>query len=473
MDDLERDQRQRQADVEQVRMLNRILWIAPAQASVIAVRTAMVFNFSNLTATLGQTLRIIFPASYQLWWGTHCFFRLRWSVTNTSGVALTLNFGYGSIMNIFKTWTANHMSGEQEEYIQNVSSLAFIKSRWMTSFDDSIKLSALLGDVEPSAAGGVTASRYGGGYVSPTNIYVTPANTVTAVQSSMGFAIGETKVFTSMIPLSYLSGIFSVNDAFIPPMMLGGGNLEIVLDSAANVYSSVTVAPVSTPGTGFSFAFEPAIVVDSHLPYDAATKAILNDQSSEAGLQFVYPTYFNNNGYDSSSASLNIDVTYAASVAEKIFFFNKRQDTNTGAERFVVPARLTSLQIRVLTDFKPQQIVIGGFDSVGPPITNLNAELYSYSLQCFKTSPHGLAVPPGNGAGCCVSLPAFNSYAGIYGFDLSRTACGLDLSGPAVNGNSSININATLTNGVASTTMYFLEYIRVASLQGNSVVISK
>jgi hypothetical protein len=445
-------------EVEALRDINRMVYIMPSQAGIMELRTYKTYTFNNQTCMPGDTILLNGNSGSDFIWAPNSYLRLQWTVTSTDAAVQNITFGYGSIMNLIQEIRIIHSSGEVLEYIQNINLAASNRTRWETSYDDQIKLNALLGGVDTSAP--LVGSALGGGFVF--GGVIDPLDLST--QSTVYVPAGGSSTFVSLIPMSYLSGIFSRTDQYIPPGLLAGSTIQLILNNAATTY-------FPSAGTIAISNIRPTILYDSAKAYDAATRAILNEQSSESGLQYVYSTLFNTYT-NSATSAINFDIQQSASITEKIWAVFRviapPVGPITGANLCTFTPQVSQYQFRIASDFKPQQPV------VIPPAVGVvaaqSAEAYMQTLQTFETGLHSYATPVGNGAS--VSLAEFNTYAAVYGTTLERTACGLSLTGVPTNNASLLNINANI-GGVNTRCDVFLQYVRVANLRGSGCIVDR
>ncbi len=440
-------------EAEALRDINRLVYLAPSQGGLMDQRTDIVYYFNNQTCTPGDTILANGNSGSLFGWGPNCFLKLVWTVTNSAGAAGSINFGYGSIMNLIKEIRLTHSSGEVLEYIQNANLLAAIKTRYETSSDDQIKLSALLGGVDTTAAG----STYGGGFVFDLNTF---ASIAAGGTSQVFVAAASSSTFTSLIPMSYLLGTFARCDQYIPPPVLAGSTLQIVLAPAAEAYS-VSAATMSVS------LIRPSLIYDTSKAYDTVMRSILNDQSSMDGLQFVYSTYFNTY-ITTSTSSVNFQIQQAATITENVFAVF-RPATAAGSTLTTFLPLAQSYQWRIASDFKPQQSVNIGVINATPT----TAESYMQMLKTFETGLHSYSTPVGYGAG--LSIYGYNTFGAAYGTTLERTACGLSLTGLPTNNMSLLNFEATFfaAPGAPVRVDVFLKYVRVVNTRGNSATVDK
>lgn len=449
-------------EAEALRDINRLVYLMPSQAGLMIERTDKIYTPNNQTTVPGETILANGNSGADFLWGPNCFLKLVWTVTNTAAAAGNISFGYGSILNLIKEIRITHSSGEVLEYVQNVNLIANVRTRYDTSYDDQIKLNSLLGGVDQT----VTGSQYGGGFVYGINtlagISATNQSIVYVPALSAGVSTGIS-TFTSLIPFSYLSGLFDRNDQMIPPQLLAGSTIQVVFAPAAEAYTASAATIAITQ-------IRPTLIYDSARAYDVVMRSLQNEQSSRDGLQFVYSTWFNTY-MNSNTDSVNFDIQQSASITERVCALF-RLTAATGATLCSFLPAPTAYQWRIASDYKPQQAMqIGNFAlTVGGAVIPQSSESLMQAMKTFEAGVHSYSTPVGGGVS--VSLYEYNSHAAVYGTTLERSACGLSLTGLPTNNSSLLTFNATKA-AVGHRVDIFLRTIRVANLRGVGAIIDK
>lgn len=448
-------------EVEALRDINRLVYLMPSQAGLIEQRTDKLYFFNNQTCAPGDTIIANGNSGADFLWGPNCFLKLQWTVTNTAAAVGNIDFGFGSIMNLIKEIRFTHVSGELLEYVQNVNLIATVRARYDTDQDDQVMLNTYLGGTDLTATG----SQFGGGFVFGNTTIPTPAtyrSQVFVPALAVGVSTGIS-TFTSMIPMSYLLGIMNRTDQMIPAGIMAGSTLQIQLATAAETYtaSAATIAITS---------IRPSLVYDSSKLFDEATRAILNEQSSRDGLQFVYSTFFNTFN-NSTTNSVNFDVQQAASITESVTALF-RPFTATGNTLCTFQATPTQYQWRLASDYKPQQpLVINSFGlTIAGALIPQSSEAYMQATKAYEGSLHSYSTQVGGGVG--VNYLEYNTYAAIYAATLERCACGLSLTGLPTNNASLLNFSA-LKPVQNDRIDIFLKYCRVVNVRGGNAVVDR
>lgn len=462
MQRMERIEEAKARETEALRDINRLVYLMPSQAGLFEQRTDKIYYFNNQTCLPGDTILANGNSGSDFLWGPNCYLKLQWTVTNTAAAVGNLNFGYGSIMNLIKEIRITHVSGEVLEYIQNVNLIANFRTRWGTSRSDQAKLDTLLGGVDQT----ITGSQYAGGFVYDINTQAGISATNQSIVYVPALAAGVSSgisTFTSMIPMSYLSGLFDRTDQFCPPALLSGSTIQIVLAPANEAYTA-SAATISIT------QIRPSFVYDSSKAFDAATRAVINDQSSYDGLQFVYSTYFNTY-ITSATNSVNFNIQQAATVTNYVVALF-RPSVATGATLCTFQPTPTQYQWRIASDYKPQApVVVNSFSLTlaGAQIPQ-SSEAYMQTLKTFETGLHSYSTEVGHGAN--ISIYEFNNHAAGYGTTLERSACGLSLTGLPTNNASLLNFDS-LKPVQTDRVDVFLSYIRVANLRGAGAIVDR
>lgn len=447
----------RMREAQALRDVNRVIWDAPSQPAIISARTTKTFQFQVQTAGLGDTLLATIQSGDEMLWGPNCYLKIKWDLVGAGGAG-TLDFGtMGSVFNFFDQIFLDHSSGEPLEQIQYLGVLANVKARYNTSSVDQLKLSSLLGAIDKVTA----TAAFAGGFTF--GIPLTATYTADA-QNIVNVANGDTGKYTSMIPLSYLLGTFDRVDQYIPPGYLAGANLRIILAQSANVGTYVNCSIPST--------MRPTLVLDCSKLYDSAYRAILDEQSSEEGIQFSYTTWFSMFSI-SNNTNFSIDINQSASVTEKVFFVLRKGVPTNGVQAYTFYDNVSQYQWRIAAEQKPQQpvlITIGAAGGAEPQ----SAEAYYHTLNTFESGLHSYHIAPGNGVG--VGLHDFAHGCAVYGTTLERSACGLSLTGGPTNNSNPLHLDITtidVPDGVSQAALVYVSYLRVAFVHGRNVTVNK
>jgi hypothetical protein len=151
-------------------------------------------------------------------------------------------------------------------------------------------------------------------------------------------------VFTVIVPLKYLSGLFNphVKGQKMPPSLLSGSRIELVLESLARAFVDDTS---DNPATVTDYTIlRPEIVLYEHSLNDNTLK-MLNSESQN-GLEYVYSRYFHN-VEKSSNTTFTSQIKKAVSQATSCHLVIKdADDENDVTEDSFKPELTTNLGFR-------------------------------------------------------------------------------------------------------------------------------
>ncbi len=484
-------------EIELLRGVNKLTYLPPSMAGLIQTRTNKSYPFSNQIAGWGQTVIMNNNTGNDHCYGPNCFLRLAWTVPAGDAAAAaggyTMDFGYGSIMNCIREVILTHSSGQVLEQINYTNILAAIKTRYYTSVDDQEKLNSLLGgtdsriDASPPVAtaatynsdlaGGFIANpvlftNAGGNAVNVAKVGNQTTSRVSVVAAGAGNPVATT--YVSMIPMSYLLGVFDRKDQLIPASLLAGSTLQIRFETQNSAASYTTYAGVVNAGAQTFFAgvtFQPSVVYDSCQLFDDVSRAILQEQASVDGLQFTYSTYFPIQ-QSFNGTGVNFDVQCSASVTQDVIAVVSDTITNattSGNLNFLFPNIWSQYQWRIASDYKPQQ-------PVTIPGQFICSEAYQYALGTWQDGLHAYDNVDQPNSGSSMTLYQYGTFAALLGTTLERSPVGLQLTGVPTNNAALLNLSATKTAPAAfhaHNITVFLHYLRVANTRGGSVTVDR
>jgi len=469
------------SEVEALRAENSLIYTRPSNVALIDARTMKSYNFANpVYPDMSSTFQIIINSGNDAIWGRSSYLRLEYQVGATG-----VDFGLGTIMNIFSRIRVLHRSGELLEDILNINLLANLKRYWQYSRTDRVKLDGDLGVVGGTA-----------------NSNAPPVST--------------TQV--AIIPMSILSGIFDNEHQMIPPSFLAGARIELEMSP----FRTVTTKHRDIGSTAATiFNFRPTLVLDSNSLYDVVNKELLMEQADEGrnGIQFSYLTYFNSFA-TSGQTSVNIDVQQSASCVTKCLAavrdqnqinFQSTTSANVSGDAFKTIAPFAQAQWRLGSQYFPQSVVNTPTASAATTVWNgvqANArEWYQLTHQAWMSGFDQFHKSAGFDASVQFQLAdaaadlSVNSWVqgqAVYGFVGERSPVGLQLTGQATNNSRLLNWNATIQDLTGADGAYpaggdavnpalyytlspvagyrvdiFLEYLRVANCLGDSVIVDR
>ena len=471
------DEDSKQNEVAQLRSENALIFTRPSNVALVDRRVFKSYNFSSVVYELGNTFQCILNSGGDAIWGPSSYLRLEYKTENE------MDFGSGSILNIFKSCRVTHRSGEVLEFIDNVNVIANINRFWKYSIEDRKKLDGMLNNTVDLSAGGESYKN---------------------VQSD--------GVHVATIPMSILCGIFGNESQYCPATLMAG--LKIELDLAP--LTSISTQPTGTDPAGLTTMritnLKPTIVVDSAQLYDVVNKQMLEEQTQvdRSGLQFSYYTYFATfQNLSAGVTAANFDVQQSASLVHKICTFVRDNQKLTGAaaglvrtDKYDFIAPFSTNQYRLGSLYWPQQII----QTPGSnwDVVQANAkEAYTLSLDGWMAGVDEFHKSAGGEAnvsfaekiGGEVICNQWTSGKAGYCFIGEKSACGLELTGEPTNNSRILNWNGTINSLIGSSGTFptdtavnpvfkytlagglrldiFLQYLRVANLMGDNCVVDR
>lgn len=467
-------------EVEALRAENCLIYTRPSNVALIDSRTMKSYNFANpVYPDMSSTFQIIINSGGDAVYGRSSYLRLEYSVGATG-----VDFGLGTIVNIFSRIRILHRSGEILEDILNVNLLANLKRYWAYSRTDRMKLDGNLGVQKGDN----------------TNI-PDPSTTQVAI-----------------IPMSLLCGIFDNEHQLIPPALLAGARIELEM-APFNTITTTHRGTGSGPTTIYNF--RPTLVLDSCQLYDVVNKELLEEMADEGrnGLQYSFRTSFSS-FVTSGQTSVNIDIQQSASCVTKalvvcrdLFQINNEATDKTkfSGDAFKAIAPFAQAQFRLGSQYFPLQACnVPKRSTANAHWNNTQAnskEWFQLTHQAWMSGFDQFHKSAGLDASVQFSDTDYtadfsvNSWAqgqAHYGFVGERSPVGLELTGQSTNNSRILNFNATIADltGAAGTPVagaaditpqsyysltsavgyrcdVFLEYLRVANILGDSCIVDR
>ena len=247
------------------------------------------------------------------------------------------------------------------------------------------------------------------------------------------------------IPMKIISGLFDpvVKGMKMPPGLVSGARIEITLESFGRAFSANQGSDDSKTYT----VTNPIIVMMSHELGDNSQR-VLNEESTESGLEYTYPRVFTTLE-PSSSNTVNIQIKKAVAQANRVFAVPILSSgaTSQAADSFNSSLVYTRYQYRVGSLFYPQQRIdtrVEGF------MTTLNS--YGKLTNMGWYSPHltyDQYVDSENGRT-------------ILGVGLMKDDK-INISGVPINNSATLELQATVAAGGVQRNWYvFMEYTACA-----------
>lgn len=488
---------QRSKTLEALRHENALMYDAPEAGCLIDSRTYKSMNFSSTTYTLGDTMQCIFNSGNDAMWGPACYLRLDVSVTAAGAVVADKlpNFGFGSIMNIFRNMRLTHRSGGELEQIQNVNVVAQLKRLWQTSLEDRRKLDGLLGCYQPFTDSATGAAALVPNY-SPNQ---GSRNFLPAVSAAAAAPADGAYRWVFLVPMHLLSGVFASKTQMIPAALLAGAKFELDLDNGVSALANWT----AFAATGSSItAIRPSIVYDSSQLFSGVSRQLMMemDRSPDDGLAFAYCTYFTTS--NSYAADASLDVQQSASIVQRISAVVRLGTavTSGAADSFNFLAPYQSYQFRIGSVYIPYQPIHLPQPAYGlaRQAANDAREVYEQALLAWGagasqyhagaagTGGSSVAFAPDSWIPTTLVAPgnytppatlSFTNGAACYAATLEKSPVGLAFSGQSTNNSRLLNIQL---NGAPTTAletplavMGCMEYLRVARVSGDNCIVDR
>ncbi len=469
---MQQDESKRE-DISFLKSENALTYQRPSNVALVNERLFKTYNFTSQVNQLGSTPMILLNTGSDSIWGPTSYLRLQYTA------AAALNFGTGSVLNIFRSIRLTSRSGEILEFIDNVGLLAGLLRYHDYSDEDRHKLDGMLGVATTKATAAATYSNIPGASTS----------------------------HIALIPMSILCGVFGNHDQMIPASLAAGMKIELELQPIQQV--SVTNGGVDNGTLMTDLQF--TMVVDSSQLYDVVTRDLLEQQSSvsSSGLQFTYKTFFNSVTTPGiGSTAVNIDVQQSASMVSRIIMAardNVQLNTvlgNNYFNKYKTQQYFSQAQFRLGSSYWPQAQVItpgGNWNDV----QKNSKEWYNYGLVASMASfdpfhkSSGKAanikfVDPTSAAGGGNNANSFTSGKAMLSFIGEKSPVGLEMTGSVTNNSQLLTFTGTInslmgTNGVLPATVdpeefytlteirvdTYLESLRVVNILGQNTIVDR
>lgn len=414
-----------EASIQELREVNRLVYLKPDNGALVDKRTMKSYNFQSGARVAGQTAQCIINSGGDAIWGPTSYLRVTGNIA-TTGRAFSV--GTGTALNFFKNVRLTHRSGEVLEYIEQANMLGKIKLFYGMDKEAKEKTAELL--------------------------------------SVPDVAANDNEDFTAIVPLHLLLGVFSEQQQYIPPGFLAGAKLEIDLESNAQ---SFVEGGGADPATVALTNVVLNVILDSAQVYDSVQKQLLDEQAdvSKSGLQFSYSTWFRSPG-SFTTGSVNFDVQQSASITQKACAVIRTQADidNKSADGLAAKATATKVQWRLGSQYFPQQAL---------DTATSQKEAYHQALVAWDASSLQYAGMSASGQGAAVSLLDWGTVANeipAYSQTMEKSSTGLQLTGEPTNNSRILNLEMTKAAD-ADQVDVFLQYLRVANIMGDNVVVDR
>lgn len=459
----------------QLRQMNSLLYYRISQSSLFSERVEKIVVFQNLAVQPGGTAQVLINSD-DFVYGPTSFLKMEFTLTNAATIAnaytIAQVFGQnGSCLQLLNSIRLTHRSGQELEYCPNyLGQLLNIKRWYLYNEAERKQLDALLSQ----------------NYV----------NTLPTVA-------GNSVTVTAMIPLSLLLGVFNEHDQIIPPQLISGAKLELILNSNAAALAGTGAAPSPYTFSNVNFS----LLLDSVRVYDNVRKSLAEETASAAGqgIQFTYETVYqtsvNVNIPDSPNiAAFSLDINKANSILKNVFcVFMLPSDlaaNGNGKNKFynvvkTFQSRLGSLyqpnQSMQLTPYTQSNTGLGTAITSGAFPNSQQA--YHHTLECFESQSKQFSSYLNtntvtidhfmNTQSDDATVPRYDSgNMSVYGFLMDRAPQGLQYSGPPTNNSRLLNLNGFLAGNASihdanSIMVAWTHSARVCNMVGDSAIVDQ
>lgn len=414
------------ADADGDFMINNLVYEMPRSLSLRTARTWVSQFPQRATYKIDRNDTIIFD------WNSgnsfidagNSFLKFKLKVYNATPLVTPATFGvYGSALNLFREIRIRSRSGTELSRCENSNlfnnyRLQYTKSdNWINTIGSTFYL----------------------------NSTESPFNT------------GGTTVAEICIPLSEIDSMFRPNKSqLMPPQLASGLRLEFSMESLERAFKD---PEVFLGATSYVEMHDISMMLDTVTMSDETTK-LLNLESSQSGLEYVYDRVFSLNAiYPSGTSNATIQLQKAVSQSNHVFAIlsNATNSNLGGVDSFISESyKLRSWQYRLGSSYYPQQQLI---DSA----TNLNRGRSSYLM---ALSSFDKLKSPFKESG--VTMNKFHNSLSIASMSLERDS-NLQVSGLPINNSRVLELllerDASSDNGIDKLEVnVFLTYTTVAKL---------
>ncbi len=282
--------------------------------------------------------------------------------------------------------------------------------------------------------------------------------------TSSPFNNANTWICEMTLPLSEIDSFFRPHKGvLLPPQVCSGLRLEFGLETIQRAF----VDPAGFfNGTSTIQLSDISLMLDQVVMSDETSK-ILSLESSQSGLEYVYPRVFSYSAtYPAGSSNINIQLSKAVSQANHIFtVLSNNTNYNLGTVDSMTSEtfKVQSHQYRLGSSYYPNQVLV---ESATNALKGSSSYLLAMSSFDKLKSPYKESD---------VSLSDFTNQLSIIATDLSRNSS-LAISGVPIN--NSRTVEALITrdasgDGVNKVNVdCYLEYTSVAKIFIDNVAVS-
>ncbi len=408
---------------------NDLIYEVPRDASLVAERTFKEYPFDNSAYTAGGRPIIQLNTSGDYIYGPSSYLAFDLSISGGADTSV-YSFGSASAAQLFSEVIQESSSGQNLELVQRADIVNYVRHKYQS--DASLD------------------EKWGG---------VTGAGRADLLKGAANGDEGD--AVPLCVPMSMISKLWAQSEP-LPASLCAGMQIKLVLNAKLTALKKET----GTLATQYHVR-NLRIVCDSMRLRDSAVKELQMQSANNpaGGLKYTYSTFFNTTKDVGATLSTNIDVQKSATVPVRVMAVCRAtadltSDTADSYLSYAVSAAdIAQWQVRTGSVYLPQQ-----------PITD-SARSYMYTNLAFdKLEVDDIGYRKAlstqvsykdeyvKGKGWILAMPLYKSPS-------------LPLSSDPTNNSRLINFQATRTTATASTWDVIIEYIQVANVMLNNVVV--
>jgi len=427
------DSKQSEGPLNELLARNDLIYEVPRDASLVAERTFKEYPFDNSAYTAGGRPIIQLNTSGDYIYGPTSYLAFDLSISGGDATSV-YSFGSASAAQLFSEVIQESSSGQNLELVQRSDIVNYVRHKYQS--DASLD------------------EKWGG---------VTGAGRADLL---VGKAAGDEGDSVPLcVPMSMISKLWAQSEP-LPASLCAGMQIKLVLNTKLTALKREGNVTTATQYHVRNLR----IVCDSMRLRDAAVKELQMQSANNpsGGLKYTYSTFFTTPKDVGETLSTNIDVQKSATVPVRVMAVCRatadiKDDTADAVDSYLSyadsAADITQWQVRSGSVYLPQQ-----------PITD-SARSYMYTNLAFdKVEVDDIGYRKAlstqvsykddfiAGKGWILAMPLYKSPS-------------LPLSSDPTNNSRLINFQASRTTGTKVTWDIIIEYIQVANVMLNNVVV--
>ena len=416
---------------------NKMTYTKAMNSSLINTRQMREYNFSPQTYLAGSgsgSAEIVLNSGSDYIYGPGSYLRFTVQAVTTDGISAPAGpcqFGINgqsignSAVNLFRTATVTHRSGDQVDRVTNLNVLAPALLSWANDGEYSEKYVQSLG--------GRVADGTWDNLITPT---------------------------TYCVPLWLISGLFA-QEALLPGNLMGGMKLSLEFDGIGNILSA-------NNGGVFCRITNMTCVLDSFQPFDSVVSSLNEAQANVKGQGLQYNFYgYHNVSKNESTSDFNFDVAFSAGNVSQLLLKTRASavigdDTadSLGAEQYLyenVQARLGSLTF-------PRHLLTAAAESYVQSNKSFDSHPVLDLIDCKKSSV-GVSYS---------DYIASNKGVGIVAWDMEKNQVLKGTSGELTNNSRLLNVQGRWSGAAAARKVdIWVKHMRVVNVMMDNVVVDR